>query len=129
MIYVPSAIVPGSKIFAVAEAPGENEEIQRMPLVGSSGHVLNGMLSEAGLNRYDMSVGNVLRFRPPGNILENFVETRKRNAQQRGMIPYANRFVLPWVKEHVESLYADLDVTRATLRVQEILNPTQLELI
>lgn len=109
MIYVPSIIVPGSRIFGVAEAPGENEEIYKKPLVGSAGHILNGMLSEAGLNRQDLSLGNVLRFRPAGNVLENFVETRKRLAQQKSMLPYGDRYVLPWCKEHIESLYAEIE--------------------
>lgn len=109
MILVPSHIVPGAKIFGVAEAPGENEEVQRTPLVGAAGHVLNGMLSESGLNRHDISFTNVLGFRPPGNELTNFVEDRKRNAQQRGMIAYGDKFMLPWCVEHIQNLYREIE--------------------
>ena len=109
MILVPSHIVPGAKIFGVAEAPGENEEVQRTPLVGAAGHVLNGMLSESGLNRHDISFANVLGFRPPGNELTNFVEDRKRNAQQRGMIAYGDKFMLPWCVEHIQNLYREIE--------------------
>jgi uracil-DNA glycosylase family 4 len=51
----------------VGEAPGAEEDRQGLPFVGRAGQFLNDLLSEIGLRREDVFIGNVLKSRPPGN--------------------------------------------------------------
>jgi DNA polymerase len=51
----------------VGEAPGANEDLQGLPFVGRAGKLLDELLGEAGLERGDVFVTNVLKCRPPGN--------------------------------------------------------------
>jgi uracil-DNA glycosylase len=61
-----------AKIVLVGEAPGEQEERVGIPFIGWSGQELNRLLLQAGLNRADLYLTNVLFTRPPENKLETF---------------------------------------------------------
>ena len=58
---------PNSNIVFVAEAPGNEEDLQGIPLVGKSGKLLNSALAELGINREDVYICNILKCRPPRN--------------------------------------------------------------
>lgn len=60
------------KLFLVGEAPGEQEEKKGRPFVGYSGDELTFMLRDAGIDRREVALANVFRFRPPGNKIEEF---------------------------------------------------------
>jgi DNA polymerase len=51
----------------VGEAPGATEDETGRPFVGRSGALLDLLLAEAGLDRADGAVLNVVKCRPPGN--------------------------------------------------------------
>jgi uracil-DNA glycosylase family 4 len=51
----------------VGEAPGAQEDATGRPFVGKSGELLNRLLAEAGLDRGQGAVLNVVKCRPPGN--------------------------------------------------------------
>jgi uracil-DNA glycosylase len=51
----------------VGEAPGATEDETGRPFVGRSGALLDLLLAEAGLDRADCAVLNVVKCRPPGN--------------------------------------------------------------
>lgn len=53
-----------TKIAIVGEAWGKNEEIQRAPFVGYSGHLLTQMLAEAKIERTQCFLTNVFNLRP-----------------------------------------------------------------
>lgn len=76
-IYVPSSGNPQADIFLCGEAPGGDEESQGRPFCGASGHVLDGMLHDAGIPRSECFVSNVVRFRPPNNNIEEFISRTK----------------------------------------------------
>ena len=57
----------GARILLVGEAPGAQEDEAGVPFVGKSGQLLDRLLAEAGLQRSDVAVANVLKCRPPGN--------------------------------------------------------------
>lgn len=64
--------VPGegsseSQIMFIGEAPGYWEDLEGKPFVGSAGNFLDTLLSEAGLSRENVFIGNVLKCRPPKN--------------------------------------------------------------
>lgn len=68
--YVPPEITPGARLMIVGEAPGEHEVVAKRPFVGQSGKFLDGALRVAGLMRKDLSIFNVVPWRPPNNAID-----------------------------------------------------------
>jgi uracil-DNA glycosylase len=65
-------LVPGegsaaASVMLVGEAPGASEDKSGRPFVGSAGKLLDRLLEEAGLQREDVFITNVVKARPPGN--------------------------------------------------------------
>jgi len=56
-----------AEIVFIGEAPGKNEDEQGLPFVGAAGKFLNEMLAAAGLNRSDVYITNIVKYRPPNN--------------------------------------------------------------
>jgi len=66
---------PEARVMIVGEAPGADEDRQGKPFVGTSGQLLDRMLSWIGLSRADsVYITNVLFWRPPGNRTPNPAE-------------------------------------------------------
>ena len=57
----------GARILFVGEAPGENEDLQGLPFVGSAGQLLDRYIEFAGLEDGDYYIANVLKCRPERN--------------------------------------------------------------
>lgn len=65
-------LVPGSgnsdaDIVFIGEAPGQKEDEQGEPFVGAAGKFLNEMLASIGVNREDVFITNIVKYRPPNN--------------------------------------------------------------
>jgi len=58
---------PNADIVFIGEAPGKNEDEQGVPFVGAAGKFLNEMLAAAGMNRSDVYITNIVKYRPPNN--------------------------------------------------------------
>lgn len=58
---------PAADIVFIGEAPGRQEDEQGLPFVGASGRFLNEMLASAGMNRDDVYITNIVKYRPPNN--------------------------------------------------------------
>lgn len=56
-----------AEIFLIGEAPGKNEDEQGLPFVGAAGKFLNEMLASIGLERKDIYITNIVKYRPPNN--------------------------------------------------------------
>lgn len=54
-------------IVFIGEAPGKNEDEQGLPFVGAAGKFLNEMLASIGLERQDIYITNIVKYRPPNN--------------------------------------------------------------
>ena len=54
-------------IVFIGEAPGKNEDEQGLPFVGAAGKFLNEMLAAADLDRSDVYITNIVKYRPPNN--------------------------------------------------------------
>ena len=54
-------------IVFIGEAPGKNEDEQGLPFVGAAGKFLNEMLGEIDLERGDVYITNIVKYRPPEN--------------------------------------------------------------
>lgn len=64
---VPGDGNPRSKVVFIGEAPGEQEDKQQRPFVGNAGKLLEELLGTIGLQRADVYITNVVKFRPPQN--------------------------------------------------------------
>jgi uracil-DNA glycosylase len=64
---VPGEGNPEAEVMLVGEAPGASEDKQGRPFVGRAGKLLDELLAEAGLEREDVYITNVVKARPPGN--------------------------------------------------------------
>jgi uracil-DNA glycosylase family 4 len=65
-------LVPGegsatTGVMLVGEAPGAKEDETGRPFVGGAGRLLDALLADAGLERDDVFITNVVKARPPGN--------------------------------------------------------------
>lgn len=65
-------VVPGigsadARLLFIGEAPGKKEDETGEPFVGAAGKFLNEMLASIGLNREDIYITNVVKYRPPNN--------------------------------------------------------------
>jgi len=58
---------PDADIVFIGEAPGKNEDEQGLPFVGAAGKFLNEMLAAAGMDRGDVYITNIVKYRPPNN--------------------------------------------------------------
>lgn len=58
---------PSADIVFIGEAPGKNEDLQGEPFVGAAGKFLNEMLAAAGMERSDVYITNIVKYRPPNN--------------------------------------------------------------
>ncbi|MFI4860184.1 MAG: uracil-DNA glycosylase [Phycisphaerales bacterium JB063] len=54
-------------IMFIGEGPGEVEDREGLPFVGPAGELLNKMITAMGLDRQDVYIANVVKYRPPGN--------------------------------------------------------------
>ena len=64
---------PKARVMIIGEAPGEEEDAQGRPFVGRAGQLLDQMFAAIGMGREvpdagrAVYIGNVLKWRPPGN--------------------------------------------------------------
>lgn len=58
---------PNADIVFIGEAPGKHEDLQGLPFVGAAGKFLNEMLESIGLQRSDVYITNIVKYRPPNN--------------------------------------------------------------
>ena len=54
-------------IVFVGEAPGKNEDLHGKPFVGAAGKFLDEMLASVDLDRSDIYITNIVKYRPPNN--------------------------------------------------------------
>ncbi len=64
---VPGEGSPSAPVMLVGEAPGATEDELGRPFVGRAGKLLGELLAEAGLERDDVWITNVVKARPPKN--------------------------------------------------------------
>lgn len=103
-----------SRIMLIGEAPGEREEAEGRPFVGSSGAELNRMLGEAGIMRTECYVTNVVKYRPPQNNLNEFLARKKKDVTHRH-VNLNGMHVLPVVVEGYKELLAEIEMVQPNL--------------
>jgi DNA polymerase len=58
---------PKAEIMFIGEAPGQKEDELGRPFVGAAGNFLDELLKSINLERKDVYISNVVKFRPPEN--------------------------------------------------------------
>lgn len=58
---------PQADIVFIGEAPGKKEDETGLPFMGAAGRFLNTMLEENGMQRSDVYITNIVKYRPPNN--------------------------------------------------------------
>lgn len=75
-------VVPGdgpqnAKLMVIAEAPGQDENLIGIPLVGRAGQLFNKILEASKIDRKEIYISNVVKCRPPNNRPPNEEELTK----------------------------------------------------
>lgn len=107
-------------ILLIGEAPGEEEEKQRKPFVGSSGKLLDELLAISGFRRSQCHITNVFTERPPGNDLKQWTLTktdlRKLGFSEIGRLPQLQkRYLHPEREPELPRLRQELSTIRPDL--------------
>ena len=93
-------VVPGvgsatARLVFIGEAPGKREDETGEPFVGAAGKFLDEMLVSISLNRSDIYITNVVKYRPPNN---------------RDPLPEEVAACWPWLRAQVELINPEIIV-------------------
>ncbi|MEX2540490.1 MAG: uracil-DNA glycosylase [Trueperaceae bacterium] len=58
---------PDARLVLVGEAPGQEEDLSGRPFVGRAGQLLDRILASVDLDRDEIYITNIVKFRPPDN--------------------------------------------------------------
>ncbi|PSO43212.1 uracil-DNA glycosylase [Candidatus Saccharibacteria bacterium QS_5_54_17] len=58
---------PDADIVFIGEGPGKNEDQQGRPFVGAAGKFLDEMLEQIDMDRSEVYITNIIKYRPPDN--------------------------------------------------------------
>lgn len=87
---------PDADVVFIGEAPGKNEDLTGKPFVGAAGKFLNEMLASIGLQREDIYITNIVKYRPPNN---------------RDPLPEEKKAFLPYLQSQLEVIAPKVVVT------------------
>lgn len=109
-------------ILIIGEAPGEEEEKQGKPFVGSSGKLMDELLKITGFKREQCHITNVFTQRPPGNDIKAWTITktdlRKAGFSEAGRLPQLQkRFLHPDREPELSRLRAELSKIKPDLTI------------
>ena len=96
----------------IGEAPGYYEDVEGRPFVGSAGKFLNELLTEAGLERSEVYIANILKCRPPNN---------------REPLPEEIEKCTPYLEEQIKSIKPKVIVTLGNYATGFIFSKTGLQ--
>ena len=105
---------PDSQIYFLGEAPGFYEDQQGKPFVGAAGKLLEQLLATIDLNRQQVYISNIVRFRPPGN---------------RDPLPEEIAAFAPYVDQEIEIIKPKLIVTLGRFSMNKFLPNTKISQI
>lgn len=87
---------PDADIVFIGEAPGKNEDQTGKPFVGAAGKFLDEMLASVDLQRQDVYITNIVKYRPPNN---------------RDPLPDEKAAFLPYLQAQLEVIMPKVVVT------------------
>lgn len=77
---------PNASLAIVGEAPGHDEDLRGQPFVGSSGRVMDSLLTEAKVAFDDVCFLNMVGCRPPSNRVPMHAELEACRPRTRAML-------------------------------------------
>lgn len=83
-------------IVFIGEAPGKKEDLKGLPFIGSSGKLLDELLASINLERTDVYITNIVKYRPPNN---------------RDPLPAEKQEFLPFLHEQLRIINPKIVVT------------------
>jgi uracil-DNA glycosylase len=87
---------PSASIMFIGEAPGKQEDLFGKPFVGAAGKFLDEMLGSVNLQREDIYITNIVKYRPPDN---------------RDPLPEEKQAFLPYLQAQLDAIQPKLVVT------------------
>lgn len=99
---------PDADIVFIGEAPGKREDEQGVPFVGAAGKFLNEMLEMIQLERKDIYITNIVKYRPPDN---------------RDPLPEEKEAFLPFLQKQLEIIQPKIVVTLGRHSMEVLLPP------
>lgn len=106
----------GAKVMLIGEAPGEQETLQRRPFVGKAGKNLDEFLELAGLDRTELYVSNVVKFRPTRISDAGRVVNRAPTREEINLF-------LPWLRREIEMVAPQAVVTLGNVPLRALVDP------
>jgi uracil-DNA glycosylase family 4 len=100
-----------AEVVFIGEAPGKNEDEQGLPFVGAAGKFLNEMLAGIGLQRKDVYITNIVKYRPPNN---------------RDPLPDEKAAFLPFLRAQLEVIQPKVIVTLGRHSMDSLLPGLQI---
>ncbi|SEM91301.1 uracil-DNA glycosylase [Lihuaxuella thermophila] len=97
-----------ARLMMIGEAPGEQEAESGRPFVGNAGRLLDKYLAEAGMDRGEVYITNVLKVRPPGNRTPRKSEIKE---------------ALPFLLRQIELVHPVILVCLGSISVQAVIDP------
>lgn len=85
-----------ASIVFIGEAPGKKEDESGRPFVGAAGKFLNEMLAQANLEREDVYITNIVKYRPPNN---------------RDPLPHEKEAFLPYLLNQIDIIDPKVVIT------------------
>ncbi|MES2224394.1 MAG: uracil-DNA glycosylase [Patescibacteria group bacterium] len=92
---VPGNGNPHAEVVFIGEAPGKKEDMEGTPFIGAAGKFLSEMLASINMNREDIYITNVVKYRPPNN---------------RDPLPSEKAACRPWLEEELQAIKPKLVV-------------------
>ena len=100
---------PNADLMLVGQAPGRDEDLEGLPVVGRSGRLLDQMLAAIGLDRTSAYIANVIPWRPPGN---------------RTPTPHETEICRPFIERQIELVNPKVLVNLGGPSAKTLLNTT-----
>lgn len=100
-----------AELVFIGEAPGKNEDQQGLPFVGAAGKFLNEMLNLIGLDRADVYITNIVKYRPPNN---------------RDPLPEEKQSFLPFLQAQLDAIKPKLVITLGRHSMDSLLPGLQI---
>lgn len=106
---------PGARVMFVGEQPGDREDLAGKPFVGPAGHLLDDALQQAGIDRNDVYVTNVVKhFRWEG------ASRGKRRIHKKPRAAEINA-CRPWLDAELSVIHPDVVVCLGATAAQSLL--------
>ena len=105
-----------ARIMIVGESWGASEAAAKRPFANpkGAGGLLDDLLREAGIDRRECFITNVVCERPAGNDMKQFFLTKK-SAETAGIEPLKGLYPKPIIREHLFRLYSEIEMIKPDL--------------